>query len=164
MEPTDPTVMTANFFLRIANSDANLNSGNLIQPARPHCPGRSTQVPESRKQQTIFSLSWHTTVTFQQDIRFTMNQINRRKFISASLTGLAGTSLLIPTLLHGEVPTAKKKQIGFQSWVMRNELGNDFSGTLKRWGHWASTALKCAHLRAMRRWALARFRVSVHGN
>ena len=60
-----------------------------------------------------------------------MDRLNRRKFISAGVTGLAGASLLIPELLHGKTP-AKQKQIGFQSWVMKDELGKDFSGTLKK--------------------------------
>lgn len=60
-----------------------------------------------------------------------MDRLNRRKFISAGVTGLAGASLLIPELLHGRTP-AKQKQIGFQSWVMKDELGKDFSGTLKK--------------------------------
>ena len=60
-----------------------------------------------------------------------MDRVNRRKFISAGVSGLAGASLLIPQLLQGKNPAAKK-QIGFQSWVMREELGKDFSGTLKK--------------------------------
>lgn len=61
-----------------------------------------------------------------------MHPINRRKFISAGVTGLTGASLLIPQLLHGKNPAAKKKQIGFQSWVMREELGKDLTGTLTK--------------------------------
>lgn len=61
-----------------------------------------------------------------------MNRVNRRKFISAGVTGLAGASLLIPQLLHGNTPPAKKNQIGFQSWVMKDELAKDFSGTLQK--------------------------------
>lgn len=61
-----------------------------------------------------------------------MHRVNRRKFISAGVTGLAGASLLIPHLLHGNDPSVKKKQIGFQSWVMREELGKDLTGTLKK--------------------------------
>ena len=57
--------------------------------------------------------------------------VNRRKFISAGLAGIAGASML-PQLLYGNSSPAKKKQIGFQSWVMKDELGKDFSGTLKK--------------------------------
>lgn len=57
--------------------------------------------------------------------------VNRRKFISAGLAGIAGASIL-PQLLYSNSLPAKKKQIGFQSWVMKDELGKDFSGTLKK--------------------------------
>lgn len=63
-----------------------------------------------------------------------MNSLNRRKFISRGVAGMAGASLLIPHLLHGKDHVAKKKQIGFQSWVMKDELGKDFSGTLRKMG------------------------------
>lgn len=59
-----------------------------------------------------------------------MNRINRRKFISAGLTGLAAASLVGPQVVHGKA--VAKKQIGFQSWVMRKEIGTDFAGTLKK--------------------------------
>lgn len=59
--------------------------------------------------------------------------LNRRKFIAAGVTGLAGASMLIPQLLQGKDP-AKKNQIGFQTWVMKDELAKDFSGTLKKMG------------------------------
>jgi sugar phosphate isomerase/epimerase len=55
--------------------------------------------------------------------------LNRRKFITAGATGLAGASLLIPHLLEA---SAARKKIGFQSWVMKDELSKDFSGTLKK--------------------------------
>ena len=61
-----------------------------------------------------------------------MHRVNRRKFISSGVTGLAGASLLIPQILYSKDPSAKKKQIGFQSWVMREELGKDLTGTLKK--------------------------------
>lgn len=61
-----------------------------------------------------------------------MDQLNRRKFISAGVAGLAGASLLVPEWLHAKDARAKKKQIGFQSWVMREEIGKDFTGTLKK--------------------------------
>ena len=58
--------------------------------------------------------------------------LNRRKFISTGLTGLAGASIIFPQLVHGENIAARQKQIGFQSWVMKDELGKDFTGTLKK--------------------------------
>lgn len=60
-----------------------------------------------------------------------MERVNRRKFISAGVTGLAGASVFIPQLLQGKNPAANKR-IGFQSWVMKEELGKDFTGTLKK--------------------------------
>ncbi|HET9485879.1 MAG TPA: sugar phosphate isomerase/epimerase [Chryseosolibacter sp.] len=61
-----------------------------------------------------------------------MDQLNRRKFISRGVTGLAGASMLIPQLLQGKNLSAKKKQIGFQSWIVKDDIGKDFSGTLKK--------------------------------
>lgn len=60
--------------------------------------------------------------------------ISRRKFLSTGAAGLAATSLLVPELLRGE-PTAKRiKDIGFQSWIVREEIGKDLAGTLKEMG------------------------------
>ena len=62
-----------------------------------------------------------------------MKKITRMEFINKSAVALAGTSLLIPHWLHGH--EAKKSKItgliGFKSWVIREVLVNDFSGTLK---------------------------------
>jgi len=63
-----------------------------------------------------------------------MNLLNRRKFISTGVAGLAGASLFVPRLLHGEGKTKKLKQIGFQSWIVREEIGKDLAGTLKKMG------------------------------
>lgn len=63
-----------------------------------------------------------------------MDRINRRKFIAAGASGLAGASLFIPQLLHGRNASAKLKQIGFQSWAIKDELAKDLSGTLKKMG------------------------------
>lgn len=63
-----------------------------------------------------------------------MDRINRRKFIAAGASGLAGASLFIPQLLHGKHATAKLKHIGFQSWAIKDELAKDLSGTLKKMG------------------------------
>ena len=63
-----------------------------------------------------------------------MDKLNRRKFISAGVASLAGASMFIPELLQAKIHGAKDKKIGFQSWVMRDEIGKDFSGTLKKMG------------------------------
>ena len=59
--------------------------------------------------------------------------ISRRKFITTGMAGLAGTSLLAPGLLRAE-PMKRIKDIGFQSWIVRNEIGKDLPGTLKKMG------------------------------
>lgn len=63
-----------------------------------------------------------------------MNLLNRRKFISAGVAGLTGASVLIPELVKAEVTARKMKQIGFQSWIVKNEIGKDLPGTLKKMG------------------------------
>ncbi len=62
-----------------------------------------------------------------------MNLVNRRKFISTGIAGLAGASLLVPQLLRGESAKGMEK-IGFQSWVVKDDLAKDLSGTLKKMG------------------------------
>jgi sugar phosphate isomerase/epimerase len=57
--------------------------------------------------------------------------LNRRKFISTGIAGITGTAVLLPKLLHAE-PLKGMKQIGFQSWVVREEIGKDLTGTLKK--------------------------------
>ena len=64
-----------------------------------------------------------------------MNLLNRRKFISTGAAGLAGASMFIPQLLQGKNSgNAAMKHIGVQSWVIKNELTKDMSGTLKKMG------------------------------
>ncbi|MEX1241721.1 MAG: sugar phosphate isomerase/epimerase [Cyclobacteriaceae bacterium] len=63
-----------------------------------------------------------------------MDRLNRRKFISTGVTGLASASMFIPHLLQGKNNPPKLKQIGLQSWVIKDELSKDFSGTLKKMG------------------------------
>jgi sugar phosphate isomerase/epimerase len=58
-----------------------------------------------------------------------MDLLNRRKFITTGVTGLAGASMFIPQLLQGK--NKGMKQIGVQSWVIKNDLAKDMSGTLK---------------------------------
>lgn len=63
-----------------------------------------------------------------------MNSLNRRKFVSTGLAALAGSSIFIPKLLQGKDLAAKLEQIGFQSWAIKEDLGKDLSGTLKKMG------------------------------
>ncbi len=62
-----------------------------------------------------------------------MSLLNRRKFIASGVAGLTGASVLLPRLLQAE-PLKGMKQIGFQSWVVRQEIGKDLTGTLKKMG------------------------------
>jgi sugar phosphate isomerase/epimerase len=63
-----------------------------------------------------------------------MSPISRRRFISNSVLGLAGASMLTPELLQGAPSTEKVDFIGFQSWVVREDIGKDLGGTLKKYG------------------------------
>ncbi|HEX5170194.1 MAG TPA: sugar phosphate isomerase/epimerase [Cyclobacteriaceae bacterium] len=60
-----------------------------------------------------------------------MNQLNRRSFISQG-AALAGAALLAPGLLHGKNPLLIKGPIGFQSWIVRKSIEEDFPGALKK--------------------------------
>jgi sugar phosphate isomerase/epimerase len=60
-----------------------------------------------------------------------MNQLTRRSFLSQSAV-LTGAALLTPALLRGETSVAIKGPIGFQSWIMRKSIEEDFPGTLKK--------------------------------
>jgi sugar phosphate isomerase/epimerase len=60
-----------------------------------------------------------------------MNHFTRRKFISRSAIGLAGASMLIPQLVRGEQQSKGIERIGFQSWAIRDILGQDLAGALK---------------------------------
>src|SRR5690606_17519081 len=76
----------------------------------------------------------YISVTTDCSLIPTSPMISRRKFLSTGAAGLAATSLLVPELLRGE-PTAKRiKDIGFQSWIVREEIGKDLAGTLKEMG------------------------------
>ncbi|MFK7844281.1 MAG: sugar phosphate isomerase/epimerase family protein, partial [Rhodothermales bacterium] len=62
-----------------------------------------------------------------------MRSLNRRDFLQKS-AGLAGISMLAPHALINQpldLP-AKKFALGFQSWVVREPLNQDFAGTLKK--------------------------------
>lgn len=50
------------------------------------------------------------------------------------MAGLAGASLLAPQLLRADGMAKGLKHIGFQSWIVREEIGKDLPGTLKKMG------------------------------
>ncbi|HMG88576.1 MAG TPA: sugar phosphate isomerase/epimerase [Chryseolinea sp.] len=58
-----------------------------------------------------------------------MNSITRRSFIMKSAAAVAGASVLAPGLLSAKNPG--KNSIGFQSWIVRESIEKDFTGTLK---------------------------------
>ena len=62
-----------------------------------------------------------------------MNSLTRRDFITKSSMGLAGASILAPSMIS--CSTEKKSsvvgKIGFQSWAIKEKLAGDFQGTLK---------------------------------
>jgi sugar phosphate isomerase/epimerase len=60
-----------------------------------------------------------------------MNQFTRRSFISHT-AGLAGVALFAPGVLRANVSPAMKGPIGFQSWIVRKSIEQDFPGTLKK--------------------------------
>src|SRR5690606_35885705 len=68
------------------------------------------------------------TIHFHQPIIM----ITRREFIATGVAGVAGASLLGPQLVQGEEKTKRIKQIGFQSWIVRDEIAKDFTGTLRK--------------------------------
>ncbi len=57
-----------------------------------------------------------------------MDFLTRRSFISKSAAGLVGASMLVPEFLSA---ADKTKTIGFQSWIIREEIGKDFPGSLQ---------------------------------
>jgi len=60
-----------------------------------------------------------------------MNHLNRRNFLKLS-AGVAGISTLIPHRLHslGLNSASDMQVLGFQSWTIREQLVEDFAGTL----------------------------------
>ncbi len=60
-----------------------------------------------------------------------MNHLTRRSFISHS-TALAGAAFLTPSTLLGNIFSVIKGPIGFQSWIVRKSIEQDFAGTLKK--------------------------------
>jgi sugar phosphate isomerase/epimerase len=61
-----------------------------------------------------------------------MKPINRRSFLTKGVIGLTGASLLSTQLVQAFEEAKKENQfIGFQSWVVREDIEKDFIGTLK---------------------------------
>jgi sugar phosphate isomerase/epimerase len=62
-----------------------------------------------------------------------MSKITRKEFINKSAAALAGASLFAPAWLQASVEKKSKNigLIGFQSWIVRDLIGNDFAGTMK---------------------------------
>src|SRR5215218_9738828 len=60
--------------------------------------------------------------------------MNRRKIIGSSVAGIAAAGMLsqFPTSLFARGSKAVKIPIGFQSYVLRNEINDDISGILKQ--------------------------------
>ena len=63
-----------------------------------------------------------------------MNKLSRRQFLGKSALGLGSVVIAsqIPLNLDaGSRPEPVKMPVGFQSWIVREKIGNDFPGTLK---------------------------------
>ncbi len=60
-----------------------------------------------------------------------MNHLTRRSFISHS-AALAGAAFLTPSTLLGNIFPVIKGPIGFQSWIVRKSIEQDFADTLKK--------------------------------
>ncbi len=59
--------------------------------------------------------------------------LSRRNFIKAGGAALGSVALLHTILPEALAADAKQKlSFGFQTWTLRDELGNDFAGTLKK--------------------------------
>lgn len=61
-----------------------------------------------------------------------MNQLTRRSFIQQGAAAFAGATIFAPGLLQAGTPTTIKGPIGFQSWIVRKSIEEDFPGTLKK--------------------------------
>lgn len=63
-----------------------------------------------------------------------MNKLTRRQFLGKSALGLGSVVIAsqIPmNLAAGTPPEPVRMPIGFQSWIVRDKIGQDFPGTLK---------------------------------
>ena len=64
-----------------------------------------------------------------------MNKLSRRQFLGKSALGIGSVVIAsqIPLDLYaGVFPASVKMPVGFQSWIVRDNIGNDFPGTLKK--------------------------------
>jgi sugar phosphate isomerase/epimerase len=64
-----------------------------------------------------------------------MNKLSRRQFLGKSALGIGSVVIAsqIPLDLYaGVFPGSVKIPVGFQSWILRDNIGNDFPGTLKK--------------------------------
>lgn len=62
-----------------------------------------------------------------------MNKLSRRQFLSKSAMGLGSVVVAsqFPLNLNADPLTTLKMPLGFQSWIVREKIANDFSGTIK---------------------------------
>lgn len=62
-----------------------------------------------------------------------MNKLSRRQFLSKSALGLGSVVVAsqIPINLNADSMPAPKMPLGFQSWIVRDKISNDFPGTIK---------------------------------
>ena len=63
-----------------------------------------------------------------------MDKLSRRQFLGKSALGLGSIVVAsqIPLDLAGGTPSEPVKMpVGFQSYIVRDKIGNDFPGTLK---------------------------------
>jgi sugar phosphate isomerase/epimerase len=63
-----------------------------------------------------------------------MNKLSRRQFLGKSALGIGSVVIAsqIPLELDaGILPEPVEMPVGFQSWIVRDKIGNDFPGTLK---------------------------------
>jgi sugar phosphate isomerase/epimerase len=62
-----------------------------------------------------------------------MNKLSRRQFLSKSAMGLGSVVVAsqLPINLNADSLPAFKMPLGFQSWIVREKIGNDFPGTIK---------------------------------
>jgi hypothetical protein len=86
--------------------------------------------------------------------------MNRRAFLKTTATGLGGAFFLAHLPAHLLAATRLLNiPLGFQSWVVKEALANDFSGTLKKMAaEGFPDPLKCVRQKDTRKWALARLR------
>jgi sugar phosphate isomerase/epimerase len=63
-----------------------------------------------------------------------MDKLSRRQFLGKSALGIGSVVMASQfpfDLASGSPPESVKMPVGFQSWIVREKIGNDFPGTLK---------------------------------